>query len=372
MTTTEWDLTEWIDSPVEHAVTNRMTVTGLIPAHNEESGISDTIDSMLRQTVPFDEIIVVADNCSDQTVSIAKAMGVTVLETPEGVGGSKAKAQNYGLEFVTTDLVLPVDADTLLAPDYLEIIVPVMHDPDVAIAAGCVQSRHARSAVEKGRTVEYLFGFHWIRPIQAACNAPIVCSGCCSVFRTIKIIEDFGGFPMDTIVEDFDATHRWQIAGYKAKYVPKAEAYAADPENIKFLNIQMERWLAGFYQNVRKHLLQEIKHKPMLALWMILALVEIVLIPFWYLAPVLGVTMLGWPIMSVVFWYVVFETFVTGLPVAFGVFKRKLGWKTLLYVPFVWVNRLVNQYQALKQFGIELIGVPLGLTSGLSNYKMGR
>ena len=370
--TMESDLTAWIDSPVDHAVTNRMTATGLIPAHNEEAGIADTVNSMLRQTVPFDEIIVVADNCSDRTVEIAKALGVTVLETPAGVGGSKAKAQNYGLQSVKTDLVLPVDADTLLADNYLEVIVPVMHDPTVAIAAGCVQSRHARSAVEKGRTVEYLFGFHWIRPIQAACNAPIVCSGCCSVFRTQKIIEDFGGFPMETIVEDFDATHRWQIAGYKAKYVPKAEAYAADPENIKYLNIQMERWMAGFYQNVRMHFFKEVRHKPMLALWMGLAMLEIVLIPLWYAAPVIGVAAFGWPLLTVLFWYLIFETMVTGLPVAYGMYKRRLGLRTLLYIPFVWVNRFVNQYQALKQFGIEMVAVPLGLATGLSNYKMGR
>ena len=177
---------------------------------------------------------------------------------------------------------------------------------------------------------------------------------------------------MDTIVEDFDATHRWQIAGYKAKYVPKAEAYAADPENIKYLNIQMERWMAGFYQNVRLHLFKELRHKPVLAFWMILAMLEIILIPAWYAVPVVGVAAMGWPILSVLFWYLLVETIITGLPVLYGMYRRKLGLKTLLYIPFLWVNRIVNQYQALKQFGIEMIGVPLGLTAGLSNYKMGR
>ncbi|MFF4285704.1 hypothetical protein ACFY0R_10295 [Streptomyces sp. NPDC001633] len=46
-----------------------------------------------------------------------------------------------------------------------------------------------------------LFGFHWHRPIQARANSPMVCSGCCSVFRRDDLMS-FGGFPELTIVED--------------------------------------------------------------------------------------------------------------------------------------------------------------------------
>ncbi|WP_327223129.1 hypothetical protein OG301_36205 [Streptomyces platensis] len=51
----------------------------------------------------------------------------------------------------------------------------------------------------------YLFGFHWHRPIQARANSPMVCSGCCSVFRRDDLMA-FGGFPERTIVEDMDYT----------------------------------------------------------------------------------------------------------------------------------------------------------------------
>ncbi len=50
-----------------------------------------------------------------------------------------------------------------------------------------------------------LFGFHWHRPIQARANSPMVCSGCCSVFRRDDLMA-FGGFPERTIVEDMDYT----------------------------------------------------------------------------------------------------------------------------------------------------------------------
>ena len=54
----------------------------LVPAHNEAEQISETIESLQDQTVPPDEIIVVADNCTDDTVAIARGFaGVAVMET---------------------------------------------------------------------------------------------------------------------------------------------------------------------------------------------------------------------------------------------------------------------------------------------------
>ena len=65
---------------------------------------------------------------------------MTVLRPPRNLG-SKARAQNYALPHCRADLVLAVDADTVLAPDYIEKVVPVFDDPDVAVAAGNVQTR---------------------------------------------------------------------------------------------------------------------------------------------------------------------------------------------------------------------------------------
>ncbi|MFD5736239.1 hypothetical protein ACFWIY_26020 [Streptomyces sioyaensis] len=62
---------------------------------------------------------------------------------------------------------------------------------------------HGRGPV--GRWTWFLFGFHWHRPIQARANSPMVCSGCCFVFRRDDLMA-FGGFPERTIVEDMDFT----------------------------------------------------------------------------------------------------------------------------------------------------------------------
>lgn len=120
------------------------TITVIVPAHNEEEGLPATLESLARQTVRPDRILVVDDASTDRTGEVAAAHGVTVLRPPHNLG-SKAKAQNFALPQCTTDLVLAVDADTVLAPDYIETVVPVFEDPGVAVAAGTVRTRHTRT-----------------------------------------------------------------------------------------------------------------------------------------------------------------------------------------------------------------------------------
>ncbi|WP_433337295.1 glycosyltransferase family 2 protein [Spirillospora sp. CA-294931] len=121
-----------------------MTLTAIVPAHNEEHGLPATLASLQAQTVPPDEIIVVDDASTDRTGEVARAHNVTVLRPPRNLG-SKAKAQNYALPHITTDLVLAVDADTVLAPDYIARLKPAFDDPEVAIASGNVQTRFTRT-----------------------------------------------------------------------------------------------------------------------------------------------------------------------------------------------------------------------------------
>src|SRR4051794_16016147 len=253
------------------------SLTVIVPAHNEEEGLPATLEALLHQTVPAEEIIVVDDGSTDRTGEVAEAYGVTVLTPPRNLG-SKAKAQNHALPHCRTDLVLAVDADTVLARDYIEKIKPAFDDPDVVIAAGNVQTRFTRTVWERGRSIEYLFGFHWNRPIQNKANSPVVCSGCCSAFRRDSLVA-FGGFPERTIVEDMDFTWSQEIAGNKAVYVGDAVAWAADPETLTYLRKQVWRWMAGFFQNVRLHMWKLVTRKPMLAVWIALAVLEIVTAP---------------------------------------------------------------------------------------------
>lgn len=348
------------------------TLTVIVPAYNEEAGLPETLEALLRQTVKPERIIVVNDCSTDRTAEVAAAYeGVDVL-TPESNLGSKAKAQNYALDFVDTDLVLPVDADTVLADDYVELIKEPFSDDNLAIAAGCVLTKHSRTTTERGRSLEYLFGFHFYRPIQNAANSPVVCSGCCSAFRT-DWLKDFGGFPERTIVEDMDYTWSQQIAGRRATYVANAVAYAADPEDFKYLKKQVWRWMSGFFQNVRIHTKPMIRRKPMLALWVLLAVWEILTVPLWYATPFIAIFGYGVSIPTAFMWFFIVEVALLSVVLVYACVKRKVPLlHSFASIPALYAVKVVNFYYAWKALIVELVFVPLRLSSGLHDYEKGR
>lgn len=101
-----------------------MNVTALIPAHNERDGIEAAITGLRTQTRPPDRIIVIADNCTDETADIAHSLDVEVIETV-GNTAKKAGALNYALALLLPDLpdddvILVQDADSALDQPFIE------------------------------------------------------------------------------------------------------------------------------------------------------------------------------------------------------------------------------------------------------------
>jgi biofilm PGA synthesis N-glycosyltransferase PgaC len=117
-----------------------VTITVLIPAHNEERCLGATIASLREQSRQPDRVIVVADNCSDRTVDIARAAGVEVFET---VGNTKKEAGglNQALADVLphqgdNDLIVVMDADTMIGRDFLKSAARSMADDRALMAIG--------------------------------------------------------------------------------------------------------------------------------------------------------------------------------------------------------------------------------------------
>lgn len=130
--TTRSDRTPLAPTPVLRATADGsggadrpVSITALIPAHNEEVALAVTLPALLAQSRPPDRVIVVADNCSDGTEAVAAAQGVTVVPTV-GNRERKAGALNQVLAEVLpalghNDLILVMDADTNLDPRFLAL-----------------------------------------------------------------------------------------------------------------------------------------------------------------------------------------------------------------------------------------------------------
>ncbi|HEY9238751.1 MAG TPA: glycosyltransferase family 2 protein, partial [Burkholderiaceae bacterium] len=95
----------------------------LMPAHDEAAGIAVVIAAVLRQLGPGDRLLVVADNCSDATASIARAAGAEVCERTDPERRGKGYALDHGvrwLESAPPAVVIVLDADCMVAPHALE------------------------------------------------------------------------------------------------------------------------------------------------------------------------------------------------------------------------------------------------------------
>lgn len=106
-------------------VAPRPRVDVLVPAHNEAAGIRATLNTLLPQLTAPDRLVVVADNCDDETAAIARTFGATVLERQEPTRKGKGYALDYGLRFIALNppaVVVVIDADSVVHPGAVELI----------------------------------------------------------------------------------------------------------------------------------------------------------------------------------------------------------------------------------------------------------
>ena len=118
-----------------------LRLTVLVPAHNEAATIAATLTSLWSQTRPPDRVLVVADNCNDDTAEIARANGAEVFTTV-GNTEKKAGALNQALaELFTTidanDVAMVMDADSVIVAEFLETAIGRLEaDPELIAVGG--------------------------------------------------------------------------------------------------------------------------------------------------------------------------------------------------------------------------------------------
>ena len=97
----------------------------IIPAHNESLGIAPTIQSILPQLKDQDQLIVVADNCTDDTAKIARDLGATVIVRENQTLRGKGYALDFGLQSLKDQppqIVIIIDADCTISPDGIAVL----------------------------------------------------------------------------------------------------------------------------------------------------------------------------------------------------------------------------------------------------------
>ena len=110
----------------------------LVPAHDEERGVADTIRPLLAQNYPRDAlaVIVIADNCTDDTARVAAGAGATVWQRDDPTARGKGPALAWALdrlrrELPDTEAVIVVDADCIATPTLGATVAEELADPSV-------------------------------------------------------------------------------------------------------------------------------------------------------------------------------------------------------------------------------------------------
>jgi cellulose synthase/poly-beta-1,6-N-acetylglucosamine synthase-like glycosyltransferase len=174
-----------------------VTITVCIPAHNEEDRLAATLESLKTQDSPPDRIIVVADNCTDRTVEIARSQGVEVFETLNNEH-KKAGGLNQCMKMLLpglgdNDCVMVMDADTVLDAGYMVAARRYLtNDRALMAVGGLFYGEEGGGILGLCQRNEYT---RYSRDIERRQGRVFVLTGTASVFRSraLKTVADLRG-----------------------------------------------------------------------------------------------------------------------------------------------------------------------------------
>ena len=253
-----------VPSAVELAAVTRLRCTVLVPAHDEEAVLGTTLDSLADQVRPPDRVLVIADNCTDATVEVARGRGVDVVETVENVD-KKAGALNQQLARLLPaanidDVVLVMDADSTINPDFIEVALGLLeHDPDLIAVGGLFYGDEGGRLVGQLQRNEYT---RYQRIVARKLNRVFVLTGTASVIRSYALravaeargtlIPGTRGQVYDTLAltEDNELTLALKTLGARLTSPPGCRVTTEVMTRWRDLWRQRLRWQRGALENL--------------------------------------------------------------------------------------------------------------------------
>ena len=238
------------------STTPTAAVTIIIAARNEEGAVERTLEGIARSDHLGPIRVLLADNGStDGTVAEAERaaarLGLPLRVVHEERPG-KAHALNAALAYVTTDLVVTVDADTLLHREALRRLVARLEaaPDDTDAVAGTVLVRNSRSnLLTRMQEWDYYLGIAAVKRMQGLYQATLVAQGAFSLYRT-EALRAVGGWP-DAIGEDIVLTWRLMEGGRRVYFEPTSVAFTDVPERLRHFMRQRSRWARGMLEGLR-------------------------------------------------------------------------------------------------------------------------
>jgi cellulose synthase/poly-beta-1,6-N-acetylglucosamine synthase-like glycosyltransferase len=246
----------------------------LIPAHNEETTLPRTLASIQTQLSPTSRILVVADNCSDQTSRVAHRAGVEVLERHDDLHHGKGYALAFGIEWLKTDppdVLIIVDADTQLQPGALVRL------QQAAITTGrpC-QAVNLLSPPDRPTRWDWISTFAFrvrnlVRPLGNSVlgiPCPLLGNGMAIPWPVLDRVS----LATANIVEDVQLGIDLTIAGFAPCLVREGRVSGTLPASTRSASAQRRRWehgrLATIVRQVPRLVVEAVRQQRWELLWM--------------------------------------------------------------------------------------------------------
>lgn len=330
-----------------------LPVSVVLAAYNEEDVIVRTLESVLASTYPITELIVVNDGSSDATaqkvLEVAQRDPRVVLLTQANTG--KAGALNNGLRRAANEVIVTLDADTILSPQTISHLVrhfAADQARGLGAVAGVVRvGNRARNLLTRWQALEYLTQIGVDRAAQDSMRAISIVPGACAAWRKSAILE-VGGYTNATLAEDCDLSLSLHRAGWGITQDDEALAFTEAPETVDALLTQRIRWVFGTLQAIFKHRDMLFRRRYGLLGWFVLPnymlsiVIPIVFLPFMVIMAIRTAQQQGWQILALYFLLFLAAHVVVA---AMGVVLMRERWQHLLMVP---IYRIV--YEPLRAY----------------------
>lgn len=247
-------------------------VVVVVPAHDEAAVIAPTVTALRAELGPHDRLLVIADNCHDETARLAAQAGATVLERHDPARRGKGNAMAFAVQALRgapPDVVVFVDADCRLAPGSVTALA------DAALSSGCpAQARNTVLPPAGAGPLSALSAFAFLvkNVVRASggqrLGVPCPLMGTGMAFTWPLLAR--APLCTDSLTEDLRLGIDLAITGHPARYCPSAEVTSPLPTKGRARNEQRRRWEFGHLTTVRERLariLRVASHRHDRALW---------------------------------------------------------------------------------------------------------
>jgi cellulose synthase/poly-beta-1,6-N-acetylglucosamine synthase-like glycosyltransferase len=273
----------------------RPGVAILIPAHNEEAGIGKTLERLMAQLVEGDRLLVLADNCTDNTAAIARSYGAEVCERTDPQRRGKGYALDHGVRFLAgnpREVVIIIDADCSTGAGAIDVLSRAASDSNRP-----VQALYLMASQSPERLTTRIAEFAWlvknhVRPLgyyHAGLPCQLMGTGMAFPWALISTASIANGH----LVEDMKLGLDLAETGHPPLFCPAAVVSSYFPKSTAGMKAQRSRWEHGHVSMILSALPRILLRALSRRNWPLLALAaDLMVPPLALLALLVGATFL--------------------------------------------------------------------------------